>query len=305
MLAFQYRSCQNFRCLSEVWRYLTSCVGLFIKGSVVDGVSDECDTTPCAPKVAPSLWTFQTTETSCGSECSRDHDVCLTAHCLPARCCAPGRHSRQRTAQTGRRSDSSKLRQGRQILGTNLESWRTTDASTQECSNNATTCTSWFSLAAHPRRRAHRSAAPSCRKPTGVPSGQQLGAGWVSSRFFTLRERVRVCSGEVGGAKGAVGQAVFVKAASFCRATRTGVQMPRKRRRNWTAASGRELGVPRCDVPWVQEGDNDEICCRRGVVSPAFSGAGTPHLHPSPVSVPAKMITYRFFFSGGLFLPIR
>ena len=102
----------------------------FYSGKCGDGVSEECDTTPCAPTVAPSLRTFQTTETSCGSECSRDHDVCLTAHGLPARCCAPGRLSRERTAQTGRRSDSSKLRQGRQAQGTNLESWRTTDAST-------------------------------------------------------------------------------------------------------------------------------------------------------------------------------
>ena len=103
-------------------------------------------------KVASSLWTFRTTEPS--GDCS-----------------APARHFRQRTVQTGRRSDSSKLRQGRKAQGTHLEPRRTTDASTQESSNNATSCTSWFSPAAHSRRRANRSATPSCPKLTGVPSG--------------------------------------------------------------------------------------------------------------------------------------
>ena len=42
--------------------------------------------------------------------------------------------------------------------GTNLGSWRTTAASTQESSSAATSCTSWFSPAARPRRRAPRSA---------------------------------------------------------------------------------------------------------------------------------------------------
>ena len=51
-------------------------------------------------------------------------------HCSPL--------STARTAQTGRLSDSSKLRQGQKAQGTNLESWRTTDASTQESSNNPT-----------------------------------------------------------------------------------------------------------------------------------------------------------------------
>ena len=55
---------------------------------------------PMQNKIASSLWTFRTTEPSCDSECSRDHDVCPTANGLPARCCAPARHSRQRTAQT-------------------------------------------------------------------------------------------------------------------------------------------------------------------------------------------------------------
>ena len=31
---------------------------MFYEGKCGDGVSEECDTTPCAPKVAPSLWTF-------------------------------------------------------------------------------------------------------------------------------------------------------------------------------------------------------------------------------------------------------
>ena len=78
---------------------------------------------------------------------------------------------------------------------------RTGSVESQEAFN-ATSCTSWFSLAAH--HHTHRSATPSCHKPTVVPSGQLLVASWVSSRFFTLRELVRVCSGEVGGAKDAV-----------------------------------------------------------------------------------------------------
>ena len=71
--------------------------------------------------------------------------------------CAPARHSRQRTTRTGHRPDSSKLRQGRKFQGTNSESLRTIDASTQGSSNNATLCTNWFSLAARFRRRSQTS----------------------------------------------------------------------------------------------------------------------------------------------------
>ena len=48
----------------------------------------------------------------------------------------------QRTTRIGRRPGSSKE--------TNLESWRTTDASTQESSNNATSFTSWWGFACSP-----------------------------------------------------------------------------------------------------------------------------------------------------------
>ena len=65
----------------------------FIEGSVGMVVSEECDAAPCAPKVAPLLWTFRTTEPSCDSECSRNHAVCATTNGLPARCSAPARHS--------------------------------------------------------------------------------------------------------------------------------------------------------------------------------------------------------------------
>ena len=66
-----------------VWSLLSSCVG-FLSREVWGGMSEECDTTPCAPKVAPSLWTLQTKEPSCDT----------TTPTYPARCCVPARHSR-------------------------------------------------------------------------------------------------------------------------------------------------------------------------------------------------------------------
>ena len=143
---------------------------MFYSGKCANGVSEQCDTTPCAPRVAPSLWTFWTTEPFCDSDCSRDHD----AHGSPARCCAPARHSRQLPAQTPLRF--FKVAPGSETSGTKLVSLRTTDASTQESSNNDTSCTSWFSFAAHTRRRAHKSATPSCPRPIGVPSRQSPAA---------------------------------------------------------------------------------------------------------------------------------
>ena len=69
---------------------------------------------------------------------------------------------------------------------------------------------------------------------------------------------MRVCSGEVGGAKDGGRVSCFGQGSKFLSATRTGVQMPWKRTKSWTAdvvggLTGRELGVPRCDGPWVQK----------------------------------------------------
>ena len=103
--------------------------------------------------------------------------------CSLRRCGHSRRHSRQRTAKTGRRSESSKLQQSRTAHGLNWESWRTTDVSTQESSNNATSCTSW-------------STAPSFPKPTGVPSGQELVASWASTLWTYPQSRERTWTGD-------------------------------------------------------------------------------------------------------------
>ena len=99
-------------------------------------------------------------------------------------------------------------------------------------------------------------------------------------------ERVRVCSGEVGGAKDGVRVSCVGQGSMFLSATRTGVQMPRKRRKSWTAdivcgLTGRELGVPALRRALGSERRKRRDCCRRAVASAAFSDAGS-HLHPSP-----------------------
>ena len=97
-----------------------------------------------------------------------------------------------------------------------------------------------------------------------------------------------MCSGEVSGAKDAVEQAVFVKAASFCpplglvcKEGGAGQQiLSAASREAWSAALRRALGPGR-----RQRRD----CCRHGVVSAAFSSAAT-HLHPPPVSAPVASL---------------
>ena len=85
---------------------------------------DECDATPCASPAASTL------------------DRTLLRPTVPKG------HQRffhgLRPASVAPRS-GSKLRQGRKAQGSNLESWRTTDASHQALSSNAPSCTSWLS----------------------------------------------------------------------------------------------------------------------------------------------------------------
>ena len=75
-----------------------------------------------------------------------------------------------------------------------------------------------------------------------------------------------MCSGEVGGAKDAVEQAVTN-----------------------AMEKEEELGVPRCDVPWVQEVDNDEIAVDAVSFQPCFlvqdSSSPIARISPSCVSL--------------------
>ena len=85
------------------------------------------------------------------------------------------------TKHAGHRPGSSRQRQNRKARGTNLGSWRTTDASTLESSSATMSCTSWCSLAAHSRRRASRSAIRRSRcgplRAGTLPSHHDRGVG--------------------------------------------------------------------------------------------------------------------------------
>ena len=112
---------------------------------------------------------------------------------------APG----QWTTRTGHRPDSSKLRQGRKAQGTNSGSWRTIDASTQESSNNATSCTSWFSPAARPpppRSQINHSILTQAESPCELGllsvirttgAGTRVYSHWSLERSAALRTRHR------------------------------------------------------------------------------------------------------------------
>ena len=101
---------------------------------------------PCAPKVDPSLWTLQTTKTllrfSVLKRPRRPRPLsamlCWSSP-LSTVACADWTPLRFFKVATG--SESS---------GDELESRRTTDASTQESSNIATSCTNWCLDAVNP-----------------------------------------------------------------------------------------------------------------------------------------------------------
>ena len=123
------------------------------------------DTTPCASPVVPTTWTERSHS---AHGLSQSLSLLMTfQHGSTLWPVAPGCARRAlSTAPT-----PLKFRQGRKAQGTNSGSWRTTDASTQESSSDAASCTSWF-----------RSATLSSLKPNGVPLAQWPDANWVSSQ---------------------------------------------------------------------------------------------------------------------------
>ena len=125
---------------------------LFSKGEGKEDVLVGRDTTPCASPVAcePDDVDRTLTRPAVLNGLTRSLSLLTTSQ--------HGATLRLVILDSGRRAqDTAQVLQSCDRVG-NLAYWRTTDASTQESSNNATSCTSWLSPAVHPRRRARRSA---------------------------------------------------------------------------------------------------------------------------------------------------